>query len=467
MKASPKTFLPSLFLLLLAAAPLAGEWGDPHGFFNNESIEKREIYPGVTAWSASGELKGQPLRSSIVAIDLSKRDLALEALIGARFVNTENGQFFRRSTTSQLQQDNEALAAINVAFFDIQATQAPEGLTVSDGIVLREPSGRTNVLYLPDGRVTLAELNWKAHIQLGAQRRPLRGVNRPALGGDEVVLYLPPWAVSPGESAGFTKGQQIREVLVERTGFEAAATISGRSRITGRILEVRDRQPGVAIGENRFVLTASQSAAPFFRNARTGAEVEIQWQLTDAPEGVAWHEAREIVSSGPYLVRGGSREEGGGSFWEGRHPRSALGISRDGQRCLFVVIDGRSEESVGIGLGDLADLLVHLGAHEALNFDGGGSSALAARIDGESVVLNKPSDKSERYIPTGLGVVPHKPRLDQTRVWTGANGRAMTGIFHDYDDTSEQVTLILEDRRFTFPLSSLSEADQALILRRK
>jgi exopolysaccharide biosynthesis protein len=39
-----------------------------------------------------------------------------------------------------------------------------------------------------------------------------------------------------------------------------------------------------------------------------------------------------------------------------------------------------------------------------MNLDGGGSSAIGAKLDGMPRILNTPSDGRERAIPTGLGV---------------------------------------------------------------
>jgi hypothetical protein len=61
---------------------------------------------------------------------------------------------------------------------------------------------------------------------------------------------------------------------------------------------------------------------------------------------------------------------------DGRHPRAALGIA-DG-RVLAVACDGRSRRDAGLTLVELARLMVALGCEDALNLDGGGSTALVS-----------------------------------------------------------------------------------------
>lgn len=71
---------------------------------------------------------------------------------------------------------------------------------------------------------------------------------------------------------------------------------------------------------------------------------------------------------------------------------------------LFAV-DGRSAASVGMSLVELGDAMRALGAWDALNFDGGGSTALV--IDGK--VVNVPTDATgERAIANALLVLQRR-----------------------------------------------------------
>jgi hypothetical protein len=61
---------------------------------------------------------------------------------------------------------------------------------------------------------------------------------------------------------------------------------------------------------------------------------------------------------------------------EGRHPRAALGLA-DG-RIIAVACDGRSRHDAGLTLLELARLMAGLGCRDAINLDGGGSTALVS-----------------------------------------------------------------------------------------
>ena len=109
---------------------------------------------------------------------------------------------------------------------------------------------------------------------------------------------------------------------------------------------------------------------------------------------------RQILVSG-HLSEAASRKE--------RHPRSAAGISADAQYLYLLVIDGRRPGSIGSTQAETAVILKQLGAYNGINFDGGGSSALALRYpDGQVRVVNTPIHSNipgtERAVAGCLGV---------------------------------------------------------------
>jgi exopolysaccharide biosynthesis protein len=88
-----------------------------------------------------------------------------------------------------------------------------------------------------------------------------------------------------------------------------------------------------------------------------------------------------------------------------KHPRTAVGFSRDSTTLFILAVDGRSQRSIGVTLDELALLMRRLGAWQAMNFDGGGSTTMV--IDG--AVVNAPSDTAgERAVGNALLVVKKK-----------------------------------------------------------
>jgi hypothetical protein len=115
----------------------------------------------------------------------------------------------------------------------------------------------------------------------------------------------------------------------------------------------------------------------------------------------AW--MRNLISGHAQIVSGGralSDYDCSGHFCN-REPRTAIGVSRDRRTLILAVVDGRSSRSVGMTLAELAVLMRDLGAEDALNLDGGGSTTMWLRSDG---VVNTPSDGSQREVANHLAV---------------------------------------------------------------
>jgi hypothetical protein len=90
-----------------------------------------------------------------------------------------------------------------------------------------------------------------------------------------------------------------------------------------------------------------------------------------------------------------------------RHPRSGIGVTA-GNVTLLVVADGRSPNSAGLTLVQFGQLFKELGATDAVNFDGGGSSTLVVK----GKVRNEPSDGKERPICCAVLVLPGKDKQE-------------------------------------------------------
>lgn len=116
---------------------------------------------------------------------------------------------------------------------------------------------------------------------------------------------------------------------------------------------------------------------------------------------------QEAVGGGVILVSDGKKMEFTG---KAVHPRTAVGISADHKKVYLLVVDGRRPGySVGVDYDRLATFFIALGADEAINLDGGGSSTFLIKnpeADKGFETRNKPTDKTgDRIVPNGLAVV--------------------------------------------------------------
>jgi hypothetical protein len=120
-------------------------------------------------------------------------------------------------------------------------------------------------------------------------------------------------------------------------------------------------------------------------------------------------EARDAIGAGPALVVNGrihvtdTEEIFFGTSIPNVHPRTAAGITRQGDLILMVV-DGRQDASRGVDLHELAALMRSVGAYQAVNLDGGGSSSIW--VNGHS--LNRPAGGDFfRPVMSAIGVYCH------------------------------------------------------------
>jgi exopolysaccharide biosynthesis protein len=118
-------------------------------------------------------------------------------------------------------------------------------------------------------------------------------------------------------------------------------------------------------------------------------------------EAATFAKSRDALAAGPLLVQEGAVNVGTeiGHF-DKRHPRTAVGIAPDG-RIYLVTVDGRSKgNAAGMTCEELARIFVGLGCESALNLDGGGSTTMWVRGEGETGVVNHPSD-NRTFDPAG------------------------------------------------------------------
>lgn len=127
---------------------------------------------------------------------------------------------------------------------------------------------------------------------------------------------------------------------------------------------------------------------------------------TDQPVAVEnyWN---AIAGSERILVDGAKPKLQASKLNTTEHPRSAVGVSRDGRYLLLLVVDGRQPGySLGARMDSVADWLLRFGAWQGLNLDGGGSTVLECSGDKGPMTLNRVSGAEKpRGDKTDLAVV--------------------------------------------------------------
>ena len=117
------------------------------------------------------------------------------------------------------------------------------------------------------------------------------------------------------------------------------------------------------------------------------------------------------VGGGPRLVKDGkvkvtsAEEQFKADIASGRAPRTGVGVTYDGKLLLVAVTGRQAYHSIGVTLEELANIMIELGAKDAMNLDGGGSSTIVIR----DFVMNTPSDGRERKVADAILVFAGVP----------------------------------------------------------
>lgn len=364
----------------------------------------RRVAPGVT-WSRFVSAAG-PWRVNLVRVDLRRRELGLEA---AHADDRARGRERTSAIARRHRSDRvEVLAAINADFFDLRTGEVQNNLVIGGAVVKGVPVSEslTDAFDNPHahfgvtrrGVPVIGRFALAAWLEAGARRFPLAAVNaRPGRPAAALVLYNR-WAgpaVRPDSAVPLPRALALRPI---RTRGD-----------TSWLESVWDSAGGdLAIPRDGYLLAGYDTAATQLA-ALTAAPVTLLLRFTPDVGPL-----RTLVGGWGMLVEGGRlvadstgpREGTPPSFSVTRHPRSGIGIARDGRTVLLVTVDGRSDASAGMSLVEFGKLMLELGAWHAMNLDGGGSTTL---LVGDSLA-NHPSDAGgERPVGNALLLVRRRP----------------------------------------------------------
>jgi hypothetical protein len=198
------------------------------------------------------------------------------------------------------------------------------------------------------------------------------------------------------------------------TGAGAEAVLDAQGRVVSQGPRTATSVP---VG-GKVIEAIGTEAAWLQRHATVGRRLRVVTRVT-GPRGraVRFAPGDSAVNGGPQLVNDGNvsiapRVDGlihpdDPSYFYGwgirRNPRTMIGVDRQG-RLLLVEVDGRqAAASQGLTIPEAGRLMKALGAVQAMNLDGGGSSSMV--IDDR--LVNTPSDTTgERPVGDALVVLP-------------------------------------------------------------
>ncbi|NCB68641.1 MAG: phosphodiester glycosidase family protein [Bacteroidia bacterium] len=326
------------------------------------------------------------------------------------------------------------IAGTNADFYDISTYVGyTSGGCMVDNQISKIPStARPTLAFNQQGFPYMGLMGYKGTVSTGTSTWDIKGVNH-LRGTDALILYNQHNGKSTRTN---TYGTELLVQLLPgyNWGVNKAVKV--------KVISVEKGKGNMLIPAGHAVLSGNGTAAGNLATVTEGQELTINLNLSLDGLGLDF---REIIG-GDYrnqMLKNGIVEQD--QIWNERHPRTAVGYSKDSKTMIMCVVDGRGV-SAGVTTKQLAQIMKNAGAHNAFNFDGGGSSTMYLKNAG---VVNVPSDGNERAVANSLYVVSSAPITQViseiqalTPVIKLISGNTHTPKFNGYN---EHGTLIVSD----------------------
>ncbi|MFA5577316.1 MAG: phosphodiester glycosidase family protein [Tissierellaceae bacterium] len=385
------SFLALLLVLSLGTTALAQEPLIVKPSTIYQSVEKTPMGPGTVHENIKRFTSAGWWNINLLRVDLSNPYIEVRGLYNTESVG-------KRTRTSQLVEQNNAIGGINADFFYTGKFSGAIGSLIENGQFVTAPNdGIQEKLpgFIIDGlnqaaivdslqrEVSLTNLKTGDKININA-------VNSLASNLNSITLLDRRWGeMSPGN----TIDPDLIEVFVK----------------DNTVVNVRIGFDPYPIPEDGYVLIGKGNRADKLLNLFFGSPVELKVSSNPNIEDIKFS-----IGGGNVILKDGKYQTlnpNSSGDPRGNHPRTAIGISKDKKELILATIDGRDSSYKGVSQSMFGAILSEFGAYDAINLDGGGSTSFALKALGEEKarLVNRPSDGGERLVINGVGVFSNAP----------------------------------------------------------
>ena len=344
-----------------------------------DPVQSRRVAPGV---EYERYVLPGPSRVDVLRIDLLTPSLVIESFRPDSLVPVSL-QVRRRRIA-----DAVILAAVNADFFSFK-TSRPVGNQVVNGVFVSGVSSRRSHLGIVGRkRPIMAPLSFSGKCFLHGRMASLAGINRTRREG-ETVLYNSYWgAKTEPDSAGI---KAVLELANSRWRVMDTVVTVVRALVEHGAAEIPEKGAVLVytrLGGERSCMVGDTLKFLLGFAGSTGRFNQVMGG------------AGRILRRGQAVIGEDTLAEGlKPAFMTTRHPRTFVGIDRDTTVMFLCTVDGRQRSSVGMNFREMSEFLLKIGAWDAINLDGGGSTTMV--INGG--VVNTPSDSTgERGVANSI-----------------------------------------------------------------
>lgn len=337
-------------------------------------VYQRPVEIGVIhrrEWRKSG-----PLLLNALIIDRNQPHLQLESEKGKKTLF--QGEKVAAMAERESRAGHSIVAAVNADFWG--DSHIPIGIFVDEGTIYKGPHPRRSAFIIDkQGEPFIIRSEMKVSLKIKDAQLPISGINLKE--DTDAIIFTERFGkeIKFDSARMVFKMKQIDDEFIPNQPCKVQV-----AEIVDNISQM-PTQPGF------FMLAVKPAhSKDFGKYLKIGEYCEILARLESFDNPVA-----AAVGGGPRILRDGEisvevKEESiGEPFSTTKHPRTAIGFSKDKNIIYMATVDGRQPAiSIGHSLTELAQYMKELGAWDAMNLDGGGSTTMWVR--GE--VVNKPSD---------------------------------------------------------------------------
>jgi hypothetical protein len=265
--------------------------------------------------------------------------------------------------------DAGAVVGINGDALNRRKT-GPDGIVLAGGQLMSAPDpGRTALLLGPAG-LSFGRMRLLGRYQAESPKgfsRPFSGVNRPPDRLDETVVYTPAYGLLTPPVTGAPRFEAVVQV-------DANAPLAPNTTLVGTVVSAA--AGGTPIGPGQVIISGNGTTAATVAGLAVGRRVSIALQVDGLPPGMT-----DGIGGGPALVRDGAAVGPAGETLSSIKlsaptSRSAIGQAADGT-ILLVSAEGAEQHNLGVSVSELAQIMVGLGAANAMAFDSGKPAQVA------------------------------------------------------------------------------------------
>jgi hypothetical protein len=327
----------------------------------SDKLNIKTIAPGVVYKSYHG-----PLSINLIDVSLSKAPVQVRPVLA--------GETFCLADVKNHARQCQAIAAVNANYFKKDGT--PLGTLIIDKEWVAGPLyDRVSLGITNCGFVRIDRVNLFGTLETSNPGAPsiwVNNINQPRRHGSRLILYNRHWG---------------NRVVMPYAGCLVAVNADGQ--VVDKKTTIINIPPG------GYVLSDTKSGQ--IAKLHPGDLAQLSWHTR--PD--EWSDVEQAVSGGPMLIKDGElyldlKAENFRKAWTGRqiHARTAAGVTAD-NHLLLVTIEGSHT------LWDFAKFLRKMGAVDAMNLDGGGSTTMV--VDGMTVTRN--ANSFQRRVASSLAVI--------------------------------------------------------------